>query len=150
MYVCIYIRMCVCVCVCVCVCIHTHMPTYIHKVLGRVDAYQRAAEFGYVDLSRDRNKGVPALARGVLSLDYEPPKQVSLGNWESETLTSLQLSCAALDAWVPLQALILKSQKRPTISAKETCYQVLSCHARPWILGCPSRHAFSTVKRDLL
>ena len=49
------------------------------EVLGRVDAYQRAAEFGYVDASRDRNRGVPALARGVLSLDYEPPKQVSLG-----------------------------------------------------------------------
>jgi hypothetical protein len=71
-----------------------------------VDAYQRAAEFGYVDASRDRNKGVPALARGVLCLDYEPPKQVALGNWESETLTNLQ---------------VCMCQKRPSTEVKETC-----------------------------
>ena len=41
----------------------------------------------------------------VLLLDYEKPRAVTLGNWESDTLSDLQLSCASLDAWVPLQAL---------------------------------------------
>ena len=51
----------------------------------------------------DVYRGVELLAKRVLSLDYETPKAVTLGNWESETLTNMQLSCAALDSWVPLQ-----------------------------------------------
>ena len=36
------------------------------QLRGRVDAYKRAGEFGYIDASRKNNKGVAALARKVL------------------------------------------------------------------------------------
>ena len=59
----------------------------------------------------DVYRGVELLAKKVLSLDYETPKAVTLGNWESETLTNMQLSCAALDSWVPLQVRINAREK---------------------------------------
>ena len=37
------------------------------QLRGRVDAYKRAGEFGYIDASRKSNKGVAALARKVLT-----------------------------------------------------------------------------------
>lgn len=46
------------------------------RVLGRVDAYQRAAEFGYIDAANKRNKGVASLAKGRSCLHSMYPCRV--------------------------------------------------------------------------
>jgi hypothetical protein len=72
------------------------------KVIGRVDAIDAAASLDYVD---SESAGLPAVARAVLALDYAVPDQVSRGDWGAVSLTDMQLTCAALEAWIPLEAL---------------------------------------------
>uniref|UniRef100_A0A7S4P705 3'-5' exonuclease domain-containing protein n=1 Tax=Guillardia theta TaxID=55529 RepID=A0A7S4P705_GUITH len=71
------------------------------QVRGRVDVYLWGRDLGYCD----KGKGISAIARSVLALDYEMPSTVRKGNWEAETLSNLQLTCSALDAWIAREAL---------------------------------------------
>eukprot|EP00287_Rhodomonas_sp_CCMP768_P005793 CAMPEP_0196737110 /NCGR_PEP_ID=MMETSP1091-20130531/14941_1 /TAXON_ID=302021 /ORGANISM="Rhodomonas sp., Strain CCMP768" /LENGTH=473 /DNA_ID=CAMNT_0042080915 /DNA_START=240 /DNA_END=1657 /DNA_ORIENTATION=- len=70
-------------------------------VLARVDAASLAEELKYTEGGRANTSTV---AKKVLALDYEKPKKVALGNWEAESLSDLQITCAALDGWVPRAA----------------------------------------------
>lgn len=87
------------------------------SVIGRVDAAALAAELDYLPQGARANTSL--VAKTVLALDYEKPRQVALGNWEAESLTDLQITCGALDSWVPRAALsYLESLTgaRPTVA----------------------------------
>jgi hypothetical protein len=71
------------------------------RVLGRVDACDAAAALDYADAGA----GLPAVARAVLALDYAMPGGVARGDWGAVSLSDMQLTCAALEAWIPREAL---------------------------------------------
>ena len=72
------------------------------KVIGRVDAVDAAAALDYVN---PESAGLSAVARAVLALDYAVPSTVSRGDWGAVSLSDMQLTCAALEAWIPRESL---------------------------------------------
>ena len=86
----------------------------------------------------------------VLLLDYEKPRAVTLGNWESDTLSDLQLSCASLDAWVPLQALAyIETELGYNIHCHQcVCVCVCVCVCDKCIRGCYTESCRTTPGRN--
>lgn len=44
------------------------------------------------------------VATSVLALNYSKPEWIPRSNWEAVTLSDMQITCAALDAWVAREA----------------------------------------------
>ena len=58
------------------------------------------------------------MAQKVLALNYTRPEWVARSDWEALTLSEMQISCAALDAWVSRESTLYVagvSQTRPVV-----------------------------------
>ena len=104
------------------------------KVLGRVDACEAAAALDYVIPDA---VGLPAVARSVLALDYAVPGSVSRGDWGRVSLSDMQLTCAALEAWIPREALMYLE----TISGVATAADLRTPAAALALPDAPARGA---------
>ncbi len=64
---------------------------------------------------------VAQVAKSVLALNYTRPEWVGRSDWETLTLNDMQITCAALDAWVARESTLYMegvSKTRPLVDAR--------------------------------